>query len=59
MAAARTAGLEVHAWTVDKPQEARRLAALGVDSITTNRPDLVMEAVKPARGAANARFQMK
>jgi glycerophosphoryl diester phosphodiesterase len=49
MDAARTAGLEVHAWTVDKPQEARRLAALGVDSITTNRPDLVMEAVKPAR----------
>lgn len=32
------AGLELHVWTVDDPAEATRLAKLGVDSITTNRP---------------------
>lgn len=32
------AGLEMHVWTVDDPIKARRLAAAGVDSITTNRP---------------------
>lgn len=31
-------GLEVLAWTVDEPSEAKRLAELGVTKITTNRP---------------------
>jgi glycerophosphoryl diester phosphodiesterase len=31
------AGLEVYVWTVDSPEEARRLAAAGVDGITSNR----------------------
>jgi glycerophosphoryl diester phosphodiesterase len=31
-------GYEVHFWTVDDPAVARRLAELGADSITTNRP---------------------
>lgn len=31
------AGLEVHVWTVDDPADARRMAAAGVDGITTNR----------------------
>jgi glycerophosphoryl diester phosphodiesterase len=34
----REAGLQVHVWTVDNSDVARRLAELGVDSITTNRP---------------------
>ena len=34
----RAAGLSVHAWTVDNGDEARRLRALKVDSITTNTP---------------------
>lgn len=39
----RDAGLEWHVWTVDDPAKARDLAALGVDSITTNRPGWLRE----------------
>ncbi len=38
--AAKAAGMELHAWTVDDPAEGKRLVGLGVDSITTNKPDL-------------------
>lgn len=31
-------GLELFAWTVDDPEEAKRLISLGVKGITTNRP---------------------
>ncbi len=34
----RASGLEFHCWTVDTPALARHFQALGVDSITTNRP---------------------
>lgn len=34
----RAAGLGLYAWTVDRLPIARRLAALGLDGITTNRP---------------------
>jgi len=37
-AAARQHQLEVLAWTVDNPEEAKRLINLGVTHITTNRP---------------------
>ncbi len=33
--------LEVLAWTVDKPKEAKKLTDLGVTGITTNKPDLM------------------
>ena len=32
----------IGAWTVDRPEDMIRLRALGVDSITSNRPDLLM-----------------
>ena len=32
------AGLKLYIWTVDSPRRARRLAAAGVDGLTTNRP---------------------
>jgi glycerophosphoryl diester phosphodiesterase len=40
MKRARERGFDVHAWTVDDPEEARRLVGLGVTSIITNRPDV-------------------
>ncbi len=36
-------GLEVLCWTVDDPQQAKRLVALGVKGITTNRPAWLKE----------------
>lgn len=43
---AKAAGLEVHAWTVNHADEAGRLRDIGVDSITTDRPDMVLEVVR-------------
>jgi glycerophosphoryl diester phosphodiesterase len=36
-------GLELYVWTVNEPDDARRLAALGVDGITTDRPGWLRE----------------
>ena len=38
---ARRLGIELYTWTVDDPDEMRRLVALGIDGITSNRPDLL------------------
>jgi len=35
-------GRPLHPWTVNRPRRMRRLAALGVASLTTNRPDLAV-----------------
>ena len=43
VAQAHTAGLEVHVWTIDEPEEMRRLAALNVDAIMTDVPTLALE----------------
>jgi glycerophosphoryl diester phosphodiesterase len=42
----RDAGLELHVWTVDEPDVARRWIELGVRSITTNRPGWLREQLK-------------
>ncbi|MEC8320142.1 MAG: glycerophosphodiester phosphodiesterase family protein, partial [Planctomycetota bacterium] len=34
----RAAGLELHVWTVNDLELARRMESVGVDSITTDRP---------------------
>ena len=44
--AAKHSGLRLYAWTVDAPDEARRLAAIGMDGITTNKPAFIREALK-------------
>jgi glycerophosphoryl diester phosphodiesterase len=40
------AGFEYHCWTVDQPETARRFLTLGAQSITTNRPAFLREALK-------------
>jgi glycerophosphoryl diester phosphodiesterase len=46
MKRARRWGVRVNVWTVDDPAEARRLQALGVDSIITNDPRRILEALE-------------
>ena len=41
--AIRQAGYELHVWTIDDPQDARYFQQLGIDSITTNRPQLIRQ----------------
>jgi len=47
--AVRAAGLGLYVWTVDDPAEARRLAGLNVDGITTNRPAWLREQLAAPR----------
>ncbi len=42
---ARSQGHYVNTWTVNDPDEARRLAALGVDVIISDVPDVMMAAL--------------
>ena len=46
MAWAKERGYRVNAWTVDEPAEMKRLIALGVDGIITNRPDVLREILE-------------
>lgn len=49
ISAAHDLGVQVHVWTVDEPEEIRRLLDLGVDGIVTDRPDLLKDELV-ARG---------
>lgn len=40
--AAHRAGLGVHVWTVDHPEDAVRLLEYGADALITDRPDLIV-----------------
>jgi len=42
-------GLSFHVWTVDDPQDAVRFAQMGVDSITTNKPDVLLKALEETK----------
>ncbi|MVN86662.1 glycerophosphodiester phosphodiesterase [Deinococcus sp. HMF7620] len=42
-------GVAVQVWTINDPAEMRRLVALGVDGIITDRPDLLKEVLAEAR----------
>jgi len=44
----------VHTWTVNDPERARELAALGVDCLISDNPGLLLRALAPAAGAADA-----
>lgn len=45
VASAHRAGLEVHVWTVDDPEQMRRLATLNVDAIMTDVPALALQTL--------------
>ena len=47
--AVKASGLGFYVWTVDDPDEAMRLVQLGVDGITTNRPDWLQEQLKNSK----------
>ncbi len=52
VAAAHVAGLVVNVWTVDLPDRAVELAALGVDGIITDYPEATRRALARARDTA-------
>jgi glycerophosphoryl diester phosphodiesterase len=45
---ARGRGQQVNTWTVNEPDDMRRLIGLGVDSLITDRPDLLTEVLREA-----------
>ena len=44
----KTAGVEVHVWTINEPADMRRLLDWGVDALVTDRADLALEVVRAA-----------
>ena len=44
-------GLRVHTWTVNEPEQMRRLIDLGADIIITNHPDRLAEQLRDLSGA--------
>jgi glycerophosphoryl diester phosphodiesterase len=45
IAAAHRHGVEVHVWTVNEPDDMRRLVAMGVDGIVTDRADVALSVL--------------
>jgi glycerophosphoryl diester phosphodiesterase len=43
--AAHAKNLAVHVWTVDTPDQMRRLVALGVDGIMSDHPDVLLDVL--------------
>lgn len=46
--AAHANAVEVHVWTINEPEGMRRLVALGVDGIVSDRADLALDALPPS-----------
>ncbi len=46
MKKAKAAGKEVAVWTVNKPEDMKRMIALGVDAIITNYPDVLIKLLQ-------------
>lgn len=49
VARAHAAGIEVNTWTVDDPDRIAALAALGVDAVITNLPDVARRVLSGDR----------
>jgi len=52
VAAARARGLQIHAWTINREARMRRVLALGVDGVVTDRPDRLLAILGRRRAAA-------
>ena len=52
LATAHARGLPVHAWVIDDAADMRRLLALGVDGIVTDRPDVLLAVLGRAPAPA-------
>ena len=51
---AKSHGYHIHTWTVDEPEEVRRLTHCGVDLIITNQPDLVGQILAGAEQSGSS-----
>ena len=40
----KSAGLEIHVWTVNETETALRMRSIGIDSITTDCPAVIIKA---------------
>lgn len=52
---AHRAGLKVYVWTVDNPRRARKIAALGIDGLATNRPGWMRRRLTAKNDSARSR----
>ena len=48
--AAHGSGAQVHAWTVNDPEDMSRLLDMGTDGIVTDRPDLLNQVIAARAG---------
>jgi glycerophosphoryl diester phosphodiesterase len=53
--AARRAGMPVHAWIVDQPEDLQTVIGWGVTGLISDRPDLAVEAARRANIAGSTR----
>ena len=53
--AARRAGIPVHSWIVDQPEDLRAIIEWGVTGLISDRPDLAVEAARLANAARASR----